>query len=306
MKNIYLLIITLPLYFNNFSQTITGIVTDVVTQEPLLYANVTLLAKNNGTTTNESGEFILDVKGCETDSLLVSYLGYASQKVGLQDVIKKGESSVNFKLAENKLLINEVVLNVKKAKYTQKKQIGVYKKRTKYGMSVQFGFESCVFIYNKRKRKGKLSEISFFLQRNEQSTFRCYPTYYRVKFYEYDDELKRPGKLLSFEPILVNPKGNINQKIILDLSDKHILFPEKGLCVGIETVNPRPKQKINKIHTTYPNLVWTLDDERLTWMSFMNKPWWEKNRKTPSNRPFSKKKMLYTNPLIQLEVQYRK
>lgn len=306
MRYIYIYILVTFSFFNCFSQTITGIVTNDANQEPLLYANVTLLAKNNGVITNEKGEFLLNVKGSETDSLLVSYLGFASQKHGVRDILLKEKSSVNFQLKENKQLIDEVVLSVKKSRYTSKKKIGVDKTRTKYGTSVQFGFENCVLVYNDKKRKGKLSKLLFFLEKNEQTTFRCYETYYRVKFYEYDHKLKQPGELLSYVPILIKPKENKNQKIELDLSNKHILFPKEGLCIGIETVNPKPKRKINKIHTTYPNLVWTLDDERLTWMSFMSKPWWEKSRKTPSKRPFSKKKMLYSNPLIQLEVQYRK
>lgn len=295
------------LVFSNslFSQSITGVVKDSKTNELLPYVNMVLLSQNKGTTTNSEGNYTFNIDQHKNDTLKVSFMGYKPVNVPLSN-FSEDNNILNISLEENVEAIEEVIVQVKKAKYGLKKAIGINKKLSKYGMSVQFGFESCLLVKNEKNNNGRVTKIAFFLDKNEQISFRSYPTYYRVNFYEYDEKLGIPGRLLSYKPILIKPQKNKKQKIVLNLKDNHVLFPKSGLCVGIETVNPLPDRKINKIHTTYPNLVWTYDDDRLTWMSFMSRPWWERKYKIPSKRPFSKRKYFYTNPLIHVEVQYRK
>ncbi len=93
----------------------------------------------------------------------------------------------------------------------------------------------------------------------------------------------------------------IKKKIIIDLTYHNVLFPEEGICVGIETIKPSnvilPK---NPMYITAPSLVWVHGEKPNTWSSFMGKKWSKSNRKSV----FHKKK--YTNPLIQMKVQFRK
>jgi len=284
-----------------FAQSINGKVIDAQTKEPLPYANIVLSSKNKGVSTDENGMYTFDVAGDIEDALMISYLGYTTQEISLKQFSGTVNNILNIELTENTSVIDEVVLEVKKAKYSSTKTIGVKKKKKKrFRIGTQYGSEKCTYVGNERHRKGKVLELNFYLKENLGSQFKTLPTYYRVKFYSYDVEKQQPGKLLSYKDIFVEPENN-TQKIILDLTTHNVLFPEKGICVGIETIKPSkiilPK---SSMYTTAPSLVWVHGETSNTWSSFMGKKWSKNNRKSVH------KKKYYTNPLIQLKVQYRK
>ena len=111
------------------AQVIKGEVRASVTKESLPYVNMALLMENYGTTTNEFGNYILDVKNKINDTLLVSYLGYAVKKIPLNKFDKNKEYELNITLEEEKQEIDEIIVAVKKARYTTRKKIGQKKKR---------------------------------------------------------------------------------------------------------------------------------------------------------------------------------
>jgi len=287
-----------------FSQSISGRVIDAVTNEPLPYANMVLLSKNKGVTTNEEGMYTFNISGETNDILLISYLGYASQKIPLKQFQDKVNSSLNIELIENRSLIDEVVLDVKKAKYTSRKKIGVEKHFFKFSSSGQFGFERCVLMKNPSFREGKVDELTIFLKKREDELYEVLPTYFRIKFYEYDVRNKRPGKLLSYEQIILKPE-NKTQKINIDLKEYYVKYPREGICVGIETFNPGEKRTSKTIYITSPCLKFTYSDEPLTWSSYKGKDWF-KNKMMLGSKVFGRKKDNYYNPLIQMKVQFRK
>ena len=120
-----------------------------------------------------------------------------------------------------------------------------------------------------------------------------------MNFYKYDRVNDIPGDRLSYESILVRPK-NETDKIILDVSAHHILFPAEGICVGIEIINPGAKDPKNLMYVTSPSLIETHDKKALTWSRFRGKKWNKNDRKSVF------KNRLYSNILLQLKVQYRK
>ena len=98
--------------------TVKGKVVDASTGEVLPYANVVLRngATVNGTMTNEKGQFQIETTEA-VDSLIVSYLGYAT----FRQVIQRDKSqSVTVKLKEYAIEIEQVVINDKKEKYSKK------------------------------------------------------------------------------------------------------------------------------------------------------------------------------------------
>jgi len=125
INNLIFLLFILPL--GGFSQSISGKVVDAKSKEPLPYANIVLLHKNKGVTTSENGLYSFDIKGETEDSILISYLGYASQEITLKQFSDKFDNVLNIALIENTSLIDEVVLSVKKAKYTSRKKLAFQK-----------------------------------------------------------------------------------------------------------------------------------------------------------------------------------
>ncbi|MEL6868057.1 MAG: carboxypeptidase-like regulatory domain-containing protein, partial [Bacteroidota bacterium] len=64
--------------------SITGIVTDFRTGEPLIGANIVLQSRaSKGTQTDLEGRFSLQVKN-DKDSLVISYIGYKIRKVAIK------------------------------------------------------------------------------------------------------------------------------------------------------------------------------------------------------------------------------
>lgn len=84
------------------SKKITGKITDDV-GEPLIGANVQVKGTTNGTLTDEDGAFELEVP--QSAVLQISYIGYLSQDVNVGN-----KSSVNIKLAEDALNLDEIVV----------------------------------------------------------------------------------------------------------------------------------------------------------------------------------------------------
>lgn len=298
------ILILLCLNFQGFTQNLSGTVSDSKSKEPLVYANITLLNENRGVATNEEGAFEFDISKSLKDTLLISYLGYTSKKMAIPSLIKNKANRLDIVLVEDKQLIDEVVLSVKKAKYTTKKKIGIDKQMVRFGSSTPFGFENCVLIKNTGFREGKINSLTFFLKKKVDKLYEVLPTYFRVKFYEYDFRLEKPGKLLSHEQIILKPE-NKTQKIKLDLKEYHIKYPRHGVCVGIETFNPGKKRDSKIMYLTSPNLRHTFDSEPLTWYSYKGREWYKKIHKWKS-KVLGKVKYNYTNPLIHLEVQFKK
>lgn len=63
---------------------ITGTVVDSITTEPIPFVNVYLVGTSVGATTGFDGRFIIKTKA-KADSLLISYIGYKSQKLAIKN-----------------------------------------------------------------------------------------------------------------------------------------------------------------------------------------------------------------------------
>lgn len=65
--------------------TIQGIVTDAETRMPLPFAQISVSGSSSGTVSNDDGLFILVVPDETNDSLIVSFLGYKTESILVQD-----------------------------------------------------------------------------------------------------------------------------------------------------------------------------------------------------------------------------
>ena len=105
-KNTILLILLFVLG-NGFSQTISGIVLDGVTEKPLEGASVFFQKTSIGTTTNSKGEFTIEHRKDLNTPLVISFMGY-------QISISEGSSFENrtkFYIYESSFVLDEVILD---------------------------------------------------------------------------------------------------------------------------------------------------------------------------------------------------
>lgn len=97
------------------SAQIKGVVTDSLTNEPLLYVTVQYEGKGVGAITNGKGEYTVETRR-GWDELTFSAIGYVTKRVQ----IKPGQKVLNVKLSTDDIMLAEVVVKPKKEKYSRK------------------------------------------------------------------------------------------------------------------------------------------------------------------------------------------
>ncbi len=86
------------------AQSISGTVTDKITGETIIGATVVLKANTaTGTTTDVDGKYTLNASG--SDTLIVSYIGYASQEVAVNN-----RTTINVLLASSQIQMSEFMV----------------------------------------------------------------------------------------------------------------------------------------------------------------------------------------------------
>lgn len=106
-----LLLFSLPTY-----SQIKGIVTDSITDEPLMYISIHYTKDNESVSlSNANGAFVLD-QHKNWDEISFSSVGYNTKIVKL----KPGETFLKVKMSPNNVQLSEVVVKPKKEKYSRK------------------------------------------------------------------------------------------------------------------------------------------------------------------------------------------
>lgn len=291
-------------HFISFSQEISGTIIDFDSSEKLPYANITYLKVNKGDYSKEDGSFKLTLsnKDLITDSLLISFVGYQSKKISVKSLLNNHKT---IKLKKDNQVLDEVILNVKKAKYSSENKIKRDKYFKKFSPSVQYGLENAVYIQNPKRIKGKVTALDFFIEKTDSDKSNYNATYFRVSFYDIDSITNQPSKPLIKTPILIK-NTNQTQKISLNLEKYNVPFKVNGVFVGIETVKPNAIESNSKSTLTSPSLVMTYNDKMSTYYRYRGKKWNARDYKLKVNRLLKKAEYLYSTPLIQLKVKYIK
>ncbi|GAB4002693.1 DUF5686 and carboxypeptidase-like regulatory domain-containing protein [Spirosoma daeguense] len=116
MRPLYQLLVTFLLLIsvsiNGFSQgqttyTVTGLVTDANSGDPIPFASVALVGRKNGTLTDERGRYTLTVK-LLSDSLAVSSMGYKTLRKFIDK--ERPSQAVDFKLTSAGTALQEVTV----------------------------------------------------------------------------------------------------------------------------------------------------------------------------------------------------
>src|SRR5690606_34098072 len=97
-----IIILFINIYALSAQVTIKGKVLDAHTKEPVIDAMIYSITSEKGTTTDFSGSFSFESPDYE-DTLLCSYLGYATSKISLKD-----SGNIVFQLVPEVMNIQEV------------------------------------------------------------------------------------------------------------------------------------------------------------------------------------------------------
>jgi hypothetical protein len=90
------------------ARTISGIITDAESGEPLPFATIGIMSKGRGTVTNNNGQFVLKISSnCINDSLSVSYLGYYTRQIPVRQALG---NNFNIKMRREYISIPEIII----------------------------------------------------------------------------------------------------------------------------------------------------------------------------------------------------
>ena len=82
----------------DLKRDIAGSVLDVDNLEPLPYANIIIQGTGRGITSDADGHFVLVDVPAEPCTLIISYIGYRTAKIGVDNSIPQGPLEIRLKL----------------------------------------------------------------------------------------------------------------------------------------------------------------------------------------------------------------
>ena len=102
MKSVYRFINLILLFSiingQDLARDIAGSVLDMDNLEPLPYANIIIQGTGRGVTSDADGHFVLVDVPAEPCTLIISYIGYRTAKIGYDNSISQGPLEIRLKL----------------------------------------------------------------------------------------------------------------------------------------------------------------------------------------------------------------
>jgi len=218
MKN---LLITLVFLISNISFCqISAVVIDSKTKESIPYVNIWVENENNGTSSDDNGNFSLSVNGIK--KIVFSAIGYETKKV-LSNIIKG-----NIELNQISTVLDEVVINTKKksrelvlGKFDESKIKNFITSRSNPIIIARH------FSYKKEYEKTPfLKSIEVLTSSNKKNAI------FNVRLYHLNEN-SEPSQYVFNENIIAKSKKRTN-RVQIDLSKYDIMFPEKGFFIALE------------------------------------------------------------------------
>tara|TARA_R110001583_G_scaffold171794_1_gene325526 strand:- start:817 stop:1716 length:900 start_codon:yes stop_codon:yes gene_type:complete len=215
-----LISITILLISNLCFSQLKAVIIDSETKEKIPFVNIWVENENIGTTSNEKGEFTLDISRGEF--LILSSLGFDNKRIKISTI--SNTISLNPKVTE----LDEVIVNSIKqitefviGKFNDSEVGYYYASLNKPEIKARFfPFDS---IYSKTPYLKKLKFRIYSDKRNAKFNVRLYST-------GENGEPKNP----LYEKNIIGTVKKGTKNIELDLSDLDITFPKSGLFVSYE------------------------------------------------------------------------
>jgi len=222
MKSFFVLVILCLPSLGSLSQTYSGQIIDIVSGNPVPYANIGIIGKNLGTASDANGFFKIELNSkFDKDTLGISCIGYTNRKYqisGFKNDVRNPDK-VRVDLSPKIYQLTEVIIKpVKRKIYT----LGNYcDSNSSYGnafYSNQLGTEMGVMIKLPQKKvEAYLQTFRFFIG---EFTYEKFPV--RLNIYNLMND--KPYENILTEPIYVEIKSG--GEYIIDLKQYNIILNE--------------------------------------------------------------------------------
>ena len=255
MKRLVLFLLTGCSFFAKAQVNLPQVI-DSFNNKPLAYAIVLYQNKQKVTYTDVNGFFNISKDSLKiNDSVIVQYLGYEKYALKSQD-IKNG--LVIRMVRQEQSLQPIIVSNCPRFEaFTLNKKTGNIKQYIGPGPETRLIIMSR--YYNNTGRNAFLKTVSLLFDKKSSNI--QIPV--RLRWYEWDNDSKMPGKELTDTSIIVYPyKEGWND---FEMPDKTIPFPKDWVVFGFEFIYPPDYAAQYKELKT--------DDQRIKWLNDLDHRW---------------------------------
>jgi len=220
---------------------IKGIVQDMVSDSPIEFATIALQNKSIGVYSDSNGVFtISNFEYSKNDSLIISFIGYKTEKISIFDVQK---DSTIILLRPLVFELNEVIVEAKKIGKLKNKKLGIGKKRTNDSFSsrVNTTYEFAVLIPNSNKLRGFFRSIDIYITQFDHNE-----DPFRLNLYSVDTICNCPGEsLLRSSQYVQKAQKGWNS---ISVEDQFIEIPSVGFFISYERLSRDSNPELNAQH----------------------------------------------------------
>ncbi|HIQ57417.1 TPA: carboxypeptidase-like regulatory domain-containing protein [Candidatus Gracilibacteria bacterium] len=215
-----LLAITFLLISNLCFSQLKSVIIDSETKEKIPYVNIWVENESIGTTSNEKGEFELEIES--TKVILFSAIGFETKKIS-SDLIKS--------ILELKPLVTELdEIIIKSKKLTKEVTIGEFKK-SKINFYFACGITPWITARYFRYEK-KYNETPFLNKISVLTKSKVKDSKFNIRLYTINSKGEPDNYIYDENIIGIAEKGKKITEI--DISKLNIEFPENGFFIAIE------------------------------------------------------------------------
>jgi len=215
-----LLTITFLLISNLCFSQLKSVIIDSETKEKIPFVNIWVENENIGTTSNEKGEFELEISS--TKIILFSAIGFETKKIS-SDSIKN-----ILELKPMTTELDEVIINSKKL--TQELIVGKFKKSKinyYFGCGIKPWITARFFKYKEKYDKTPFLKKIRLLTRSDVKNSK-----FNIRLYSVNENGEPDNYIYDQNIIGIAKKGKKTTEI--DVSKLNIKFPENGFFIAIE------------------------------------------------------------------------
>ncbi|MBO9700472.1 MAG: carboxypeptidase-like regulatory domain-containing protein [Sporocytophaga sp.] len=234
---LFVLILLVNMDLGASPASVSGIVLDAVTKEPLLYANIEVQGKSRGTVTNSEGRFILDTEDLTLgDTIVFSYIGYETIKIRLEGLMKSGEVL----MPQASGLLNEIQIIAQKLSVEE-----ILKKvKENFNKNHRASFDKKHLFFHSYERTPFNKDNQLVLKKSD------FVGLDKATFNELFKKI--PSEIVEYEDVIVNLYGN---------GTTYKLIPEKAISLEDGSQKSLLKEFEDKLDTFFSDIEKSRENE---------------------------------------------
>jgi len=243
----YLLFFLFCVFQTNAQEVLfEGYVYDKETKAPIPYVNLSFLNTLKGTSTDEKGNFFLDIPETHLKNQVhISSLGYNDTIV----LAKSLYESKRFEMIEESFELDEVVVS------TDLGNSDIMNPVTSSALTSGFSSSStpwvlALYFPNIGAQKKYVDKVTVFLQKN--NSFKRASAKFRIRIYDVNGDTKEPNRDLLRKSIVL--ESDVEKDFVsIDLSAFDIEIPQTGIYIGLEWLFVPSNWYVNKYQNQLTN-----------------------------------------------------